>query len=130
MKTNHVKGLIMYYQIKTISCFVEEDNYQDGCVSDTPTYKSIDLNFISKTVEGLVKQVLDFWCAEGYSTDEDGALSFNVLENKEGHPASSMEMEGWRLGETTLYNASYMATVEEVQTHNFDAVKLEKALSS
>ena len=107
------------YEVQGWAKFIEEDNYDHGCIGQTQ-YNTGNDSFSADTIPALVDKCRAFCGAdpEGVlldSCEEEGRLDIQVTEDDNGTPASASQIEDWKRGELRLWLACYTFTVERVE---------------
>ena len=101
-------------------CFLklaEIDIFDEGCQPDTGYQTGGDINITGETVRELISNLLDFTGTDDYelnACETNGRIDIQVMENKEGTPATRSETEGWKQGNYTLYLVWYTFYIKKV----------------
>lgn len=100
--------------------FVEEDNYQEGCLPETSQSYMVNIEFEAETLEELLNEIKKYYCADDdeiilNSCEEDGRLDICILEDENSFKAPDYQIEQWKQGEFKLYYAIYSYNIKEVE---------------
>lgn len=110
----------MYYIIRDLHKFTEQDVWADGCQPDTGRAYDIGVSFEGTTVDEVIRKARDFvGCDDGSierdACDEPGRVDFAVTESDNGIPLSERERQQWKAGEIRAWYAVYSGFVESVE---------------
>lgn len=87
-----------------------EDSYTEGWIGKA-TDIALDITLKSDTQEGLLEEMANFFGLDVKDLrPKDGSpdmFEVSVLENREGFPASRVEIERWKRGEVRLWDAIF-----------------------
>lgn len=104
--------------------FVEEDNYEKGCLPGTDQYKEIDITFKGETKEEILTHIMNFYDVdeddiETNACDEPGRIDIALMENAKGEKATISEIEQWKKGKIKLYYVVYTHHLTKNETVAF-----------
>ena len=101
----------------------DEDVWNDGCQLGTGMcFESGHPTWSSETLEGIVKELMDFLCVEDKDAvlldacEEIGRIDIQRTENAEGYDPSENEIEKWKKGECKMWLADYSFRLEKIET--------------
>jgi len=106
------------YQINDFFKSAEVDDYEDGCQLEGGTCCHLDIRMSAATLPMLIEQVRQFFGADSDcitldACEEIGRLDVNRMEDGNGDPASSEQIELWKKREQKLWYVTYTAYVYE-----------------
>ena len=110
----------MYFIIRDLHKFTEEDSWQDGCLPETGRAYSVGVGFEGATPAEVIRKVCEFVVCgpddiERDACEETGRVDFCVTENGDGQPLTESEREEWKAGKIKAYYAVYSGFVESVE---------------
>jgi hypothetical protein len=99
----------------------ELDDYESGCLLDDSFNFNVDVKFTGSTVGEVIEEIKSFLgidnddCVSKNPCEDDGSrVDFQVMENEHGHPASTHDIERWKLGKMKLWLCDYTAYFTDV----------------
>ena len=97
---------------------VEKDDYEHGCDIASGMNKQVDIIFKADSIQSLIDKVSEFGGSSDYMVnpceDEPSRIDWQVMENVDGLPANSSDIELWKVGKRDLYLVDYTAIVQQV----------------
>lgn len=112
------------YIVRNIHKFSEEDTYNGGCLPNTGINMVINLEFTAGTTHDMKRQLIAYFTWDNdenawyENAEEDfetlGRFDIQVMETKNGIPATKENIEAWKLGHMKLWSAMYTGILEHV----------------
>jgi hypothetical protein len=92
--------------------FIEEDDYNDGCLPNTAREWDCDAAFEADSVDELISDMCEHLCCDYdalllNSCDENGRIDIQTLENDDSCEPSAVELAAWKKGRLKLYSCTY-----------------------
>lgn len=106
---------------------IERIHYLDGCDPKTFQGLGVILTIQAESMSALLGKIKDNIGIDALEVFEN-RLEGSVLETSDGYAANSSMIERWKMGNVTLFNASYSAYVSEVSEVQLTEQELRKAL--
>ena len=105
------------YEANGWSAYVSEDNFAEGCSTES-SYKSGDQSWSASTPEALLDELagwlgLNRTDAETMQ-EEPGRLGFSRLETDDADEPSPAQLAAWKKGAVRLWLVDYTFTVQRV----------------
>jgi len=111
----------MNYETNGWIKFVEEDNFENGCLPETSVAFGGNDTFKADTVEALLDKLNAFVGNTDASAvsldacDEPGRIDIEIMENELGYSPNARELDAWKQGKCRLFLVNYSFHVEQVQ---------------
>lgn len=111
------------YLVRGFNKTAQVDDFEHGCIGDENHYDTgSSHNWTSDTVDGVVKELMDFLCIEDKDAveldacDEIGRIDIQRTENAEGYEPSKSEIEEWKKGKLKMWLCDYTFHLESIET--------------
>lgn len=105
------------YEASGWSAYVAEDNFADGCDTES-SYKSGSESWSASTPEALLDELAG-WLGQNRTNaqtmeDEPGRVNFSRLETDDADAPSPAQLAAWKRGDFRLWLVDYTFTVQRV----------------
>lgn len=108
------------YETSTGLKYAEEDNYEQGCLSDGAFSSICDVTFEAGSKVKLIEKIKEFFDVSDDSIEldacgEQGRIDISVMEMADGTQAGEIQIELWKTGSLRLWACTYTYQVCEVE---------------
>jgi len=110
------------YEVDGWVKYVEEDNWEEGCIGGIESYDGSD-RFHASNMPELLEKLQDFvyeGSIEVDVCDEKGRVDICRMENENGDSLTCAEETAWRKGEGKAWYAVYIFYVQKVTRETVD----------